>query len=226
MTAPRVITFDCYGTLVQWREGLHATLGEILAGKDPAADVDDFVDAFHEARHEETERPYRPYKEILTLALGRALDSLGRTATADDAARLLEGVRRIGPFPEVPAALRALRENARIAIISNSDRDLMVRNVENIGVPVDHVFVAEDAGAYKPSLAFFRHVIAGIGCDPAEVLHVGASMSLDMAPTRDLGIRRVWIDRLGQRGDPACEPYERLPDLTDLPDLVARMRGA
>lgn len=220
MTAPKAITFDCYGTLVEWGAGLHKTLGSILACKASGKDVDDFVDRFHQIRHGETGRSYRPYKTILSVALEKALAEFGLRCEAADRDRLIEGVRAIGPFPEVPAALLALRKHARIAIISNSDRDLIVHNVKNIGVPIDYVFVAEDARAYKPSLDLFRHMLRGIGCDPTDVVHVGASMSLDMMPAANLGMRRVWINRLGEHGDPRWQPYVTLRDLAGLPAII------
>ncbi len=223
MTEPGVITFDCYGTLLQWRESLHEALGGILAVKGSIA-VDDFVAAFHEIRHVQTRRlPYRSYKAILANSLEDALARYGLEYREADAERLMAAIRAIPPFPEVPGALSELRRNHRIAIISNSDADLMTYNVAALGVPFDWVFVAEDARAYKPSLEFFRHVLARVACAPDEVVHVGASLSLDIEPAASLGMRRVWINRLGQRGDPRWMPYETLEDLSRLPAAIAAL---
>lgn len=226
MSHPKVITFDCYGTLVQWREGLHDVLGDILAEKG-AADACDFEAAFHEIRHDHTRRlPYRSYKTILANSLRDALVKFGLEFRDGDADRLLAAIRAIRPFAEVPAALSELRRHCKIAIISNSDRDLMSHSVAAIGVPFDWVFVAEDARAYKPSLELFHHALRNIGCTSPEVVHVGASMSLDIEPAAALGMRRIWINRLGQSGEPRWLPHLTLQDLSGVPAAIAELRSA
>lgn len=221
--ATKLITFDCYGTLITWREGIAQTLGEILLGKGSAVAPETFVTAFHQIRHEETAKPYRAYKDILRSTLARTLDDFGLPKDAADGDRLLAGVRAIGPFREVPAVLETLRRNFRIAIVSNSDHDLMADNVANIGVPFDHVFVAEDARAYKPSLDFFGLVLDRAGVAPDEVLHVGASCNLDIEPASALGMRAVWINRRSETPPPACRPLAVLADLGGLPAVAATL---
>jgi 2-haloacid dehalogenase len=118
--------------------------------------------------------------------------------------------------------LEKLREHGiRLAIITNSDDDIMARNVANIGVPIDHVITAEQARAYKPSPVIFGYTLEILGADASDVLHVAQGFEYDIVPAHDLGWRRVWINRYGKSGDPAYGPYHELPDLSGLPALLA-----
>jgi len=129
-------------------------------------------------------------------------------------------VRTWGPYPEVPAALERLRTRCKLAIITNSDDDIIASNVRNIGVPVDHVITAEQAQAYKPSPVIFDYALRQLGCGPEEILHVAQGFEYDIVPGHDLGWNRVWINRYGKPGDPAYGPYQELPDLSGLPALL------
>lgn len=220
MASPKLITFDCYGTLVRWNEGLERALGGILRHKGTPIDTSDFVKSFHSIRHEETTRPYRTYKTILGATLERTLLGFGIRHEVDDTEALLAAVRSMEPFPEVPDVLLKLRRHHKIAIISNSDRDLIAGSVSNLGVPVDWVFVAEDAHAYKPSLDFFNYALRKVGCGASDVVHVGANMSLDMEPAFKLGLDRVWVNRRGAESDPRWLPYAEIKDLAGLPELI------
>ncbi|GAA1087434.1 HAD-IA family hydrolase [Streptomyces javensis] len=121
----------------------------------------------------------------------------------------------------MPDALRALKSRYEIAIISNTNDDLIARNIERIGVDFDHVITAQQAGAYKPSREAFTYAHKTIGVDPSQVIHAAQGWEYDLIPTRDLGLaRRVWINRFGRRGSTAYQPYDELPDLSGLPALL------
>ena len=98
----------------------------------------------------------------------------------------------------MPPALERLRQQCKLAIITNSDDDLMARNVANIGVPIDRVITAEQAGAYKPSPVIFDYALRALGCEPEEILHVAQGFEYDIVPAHALGWRRVWINRYGK----------------------------
>lgn len=222
-TAPKVITFDCYGTLIQWDEGLVAAIESLLRRHDRSdLAAGEFMAAYGDIEHRiEQTPPYRRFREIAALAFPEALARFDIRCQAEDIAAVVEAIPTFGPFPEVPGVLERLRKLARLAIISNIDDDLIAGNVERIGVPLDAVITAEQAKAYKPSRAIFEHAYRQLGVDPADTVHVCASPILDLTACRELGLRCVWINRIpGQRAPAGFEPDAVLPDLSGVPDLL------
>lgn len=138
-----------------------------------------------------------------------------------DGEALIDAVPTFGPYPDVPAVLEQLRETHKIVIISNTEDDLINSNVENIGVPFDRVITAQQAKGYKPDLDVFRYVLAELGCQDNEILHVAQGFEYDIIPTFKLGWKHVWINRSGRPGDEAYGPYYEMPDLTGLPALLS-----
>ncbi len=219
---PKFITFDCYGTLIQWDQGLQKAVKEILAryGRSDLP-AKQFIEVYDDAEHRiEQEPPHRPFKVVAGEGLKEAMGKLGLPFAAEDASILIESISRMGPFPEVPDVLRRLRERYKLAIISNTDDDLIAGNVRNIGVPIDHVITAQQAGAYKPSRKIFEHAHRVLGVTVEEVVHVAASMRLDIQACKELGIRCIWINRRGEAGRPDYKPYEELNDLSGVPDYL------
>lgn len=219
---PKIITFDCYGTLVQWREVLLKALEDILARRGRAdLQAPDLLDTFSQfSRRLETERPHKLYKKVLRGAFRSALEQYGLQPSAEDVEGLASLIPTMGPHPEVPEALRRLRKRFKLAIFTNSDEDLIVHNVERLGVPIDYVITAERAQAYKPSHRIFEHGYRTMGVTKDETVHVAAGMYLDMKACHELQVRAVWINRQGQRGDPQWLPYDELPDLAGVPGLL------
>jgi 2-haloacid dehalogenase len=219
---PKIITFDCYGTLVQWREVLVRELADMLreAGRDESESVA-MLDTFSKFSHElTTAKPHRIYKDVLRIAFRKALEAHKIAATDERVERIAQSIRTMGPHPEVPEVLRKLRSRYKVAIFTNSDDDLIVHNVEKIGVPIDYVITAEQAKAYKPSREIFEHAHRVMGVHKDETVHVAMSMVLDMQACHNLGIRGIWINRRGEKGNPDWLPYEELPDLRGVPDLL------
>lgn len=124
------------------------------------------------------------------------------------------------PFPEVPGTLAALRRHARLVFISNTDNDMIARNLAHLDVAPDVVVTAEEVKAYKPAHEVFRYAWARAGVRPAETIHVAAGFHHDIEPAHALGVRRVWINRRGEAGDRRFGPYDELPDLSGLPSLL------
>lgn len=221
MNRPRVITFDCYDTLVEFP--IDAVTREILGERAEGIDLARFFAEFEALRFETTtNRPYQPYRNVLRGTLAEIMGRYGIIYRDEDGAALVAAVRTWGPYPDVPPALTRLRQHCHLAIITNSDDDIMAENVRRIGVPFDHVITAEQAGTYKPSPAIFAYALERLGCQPEEILHVAQGFDYDIVPTHALGWRRVWINRYGLAGDPAYGPFDELPDLSGLPDLVGR----
>lgn len=216
---PKVITFDCYDTLCEFRidEVTPQILAERAAGINLAALLADF-EALRFATT--THGPYQPYHVVLCETLRKVMTSYNLAYDDADGEALLAAVRTWGPYPDVPPALRLLRQHCQLAIITNSDDDIMAENVARIGVPIDHVITAQQAGAYKPATQTFAYALERIGVSREEVLHVAQGFDYDIMPAHALGWRRVWINRYGKQGDPAYGPYHELPDLAGLPKLL------
>ena len=228
MAAPRVVTFDFYGTMVQWHQALEAAAAGILARKGlPGGKVPSLLRCFHETgRALRDSPPMRSYRSVLRMSLAAALAEHGLAFDAEDAALLMGRVSRIPAFPEVPAVLNRLRQSYRLGIISNTDDDLIRGSLETLGVPIDHVITAQQAGAYKPNLRLFRYAHEKMGVTPDQVVHVAASQALDMQVCAAMGIRAIWVNRRGEQPDPRWRPRLIVTDLTQLPDLIPALCAA
>jgi 2-haloacid dehalogenase len=215
-----VVTFDCYGTLVDFdlNRVVRATLNERL--RIDGVDESEFLRDFRVMRFQAVLEEYRPYKEILPVSLEQAMRLHGLPYRQEDGDALVAAVPTFGPFSEVPAVLTKLKEKYQIAIISNTDDDLIRGNVERIGVDFDFVITAEQARAYKPQRQAFEYALRRVGRAADHVIHVAQGFEYDIIPTHGLGMRRIWINRSGRRGSSTFMPYEELPDMTQLPGLL------
>lgn len=215
----RWATFDCYGTLIDWNGGLEAELGRLF-GADAAQRL---VVRYHELEPIiQREDPARSYREVLALALARLADSDGLALDAGDRDALARSLPGWTPFAEVPAALAELRAGGwRLAILSNSDRDLIDASMAQLGVPFEISIVAGEIGSYKPAYAHFKEFFSTTEAEPERHVHVAASLFHDVAPARELGLRCVWINRLGELADP--EPTAELRSLTGLAAALDRL---
>ncbi|WP_128377223.1 haloacid dehalogenase type II [Streptomyces cavernae] len=216
-----IVTFDAYATLINFELG--PTTLKVLEDRLDLdnLDVDEFLDDFRVMRFQAVLEAYRPYHEVLCSSLRNAMRLHGLEYRETDGEALVDAVPTFGPWPEVPEALRKLKTKYEIAIISNSDDNLIARNVENIGVEFDYVITAQQAGAYKPDRQTFKHAFRTMGVESSQVIHVAQGWEYDHIPTRDLGLkRRVWINRYGRKGSADYQPYDELPDLSGLPKLL------
>ncbi|MBN4092696.1 haloacid dehalogenase type II [Methylobacterium sp. OT2] len=219
---PSWITFDCYGTLIQWDEGLRTAVATILAGKPEAIDTERLIATYDRHEHAlEQAPPHRSFRAIAGEALGRALRELGAQVDETDARILTDAIGRMPPFPEVVGTLAALKQSDfKLCIISNTDDDIIAGNVAQLGGHIDRVITAEQAGAYKPSRRIFEVAHAALGIEPDAVVHVCASPHLDLVATRELGLRDVWIDRgTGRTPADGYRPRAVLTNLAGVPKL-------
>jgi 2-haloacid dehalogenase len=206
----RWATFDCYGTLIDWNAGIGRELERLFG----AARAGDLLHAYHELEPQiEREDPSRSYRDVMAIVLAR----LGAAAAEQDAlGRSLPGWE---PFPEVPAALEEARAHGwRLAVLSNTDRELLDASLERIGVEFELSVVAAEIGSYKPSHGHWEEFSSRSGADPGRHVHVGASLFHDIAPAAALGLRTVWINRLGEEPDP--QPDAELHSLAGLAETL------
>lgn len=225
MTEAKVVTFDFYGTLVQWHEAVRASFVEILRrhGKPASADPAPVIHDFHaEGRVLRDTPPFRPYREILRESLRRAMNKAGLAACPADLDGLVANLSSLPAHKEVPQALQHLRERGfRLAAISNTDDDLIAGSLPSLGLELDAVVTAQQAGAYKPDPRLFRHAHAVLGVGVAEVVHVAMSQPLDMAVCRDLGIRAYWVNRTGEAADPQYMPFIEVKSVAEAARMIA-----
>ena len=213
--ATRWATFDCYGTLIDWNAGIGRELERVF-GVDAAPRM---LKRYHELEPRFETDGYRPYREVLALVLEELLREEGLQLPEGEAGSLAKSLPTWEPFHEVPDALRELRKRGwNLAILSNSDRDLIVESQKQLGVPFDLAVVAEDVESYKPAHAHWERFFEATTADRERHVHVAASLFHDIAPGKELGLCTVWINRLGQEADP--EPDRELPDLGRLPDTL------
>jgi 2-haloacid dehalogenase len=219
---PQWLTFDCYGTLIQWDEGLQAAFADILQAKNAAHIDAATLIAIHD-RHEhalEQSRPHRSFREVSGAALRMALAELGLPSDAEDARRLTERIGAMPPFAEVVGTLQQLKAcGFRLCIISNTDDDIITGNVAQLGGYIDRVITAQQAGAYKPNRQLFDFAHQQLQVAKEDVVHICASPHLDHAAARDMGFRCIWIDRGRRRPLADYTPDATLPTLDGVAPL-------
>ena len=202
----RWATFDCYGTLIDWNAGIRGELARVF-GDDRA---DELLERYHEVEPEiQREDPSRLYREVLTEVMRR----LGAPAGEEEA--LARSLPDWPPFPETRASLYEAHDSGwNLAILSNTDRDLLDASIERLGVPIDHSVVAGEIGSYKPAHRHWERFFGETGADRGRTVHVAQSHYHDIVPAAELGLRSIWINRRGERGD--TPPTRELRDLTRL----------
>jgi 2-haloacid dehalogenase len=216
--ADRWVTFDCYGTLVDWWTGMGGA-AEAAAGERGQ----EVLDAYH--RHElvlEAERPILPYREILRVGLRRAAADLAAPLTGEGEDGFVRAWTGMPVFEDVDPALTGLREAGwRLAILTNCDDDLIAGTQQHLPVGLDMVVTAEQVGSYKPDLGHFRAFRERSGVAPGDWVHVACSWIHDIFPAHGLGVPSVWVDR-DRSGHPPSIADEVLPDMRGLPEAVER----
>ena len=214
----RWLTFDCFGTLIDWRHGIRTT-GELLfPGRG-----DDFLDAYIALEAEVEEGPFKRYRAVLAETTRRAAKQLGLELKADDATALVSTIPHWPPFPDVGPALAELRkEGWKFALLTNCDRDIIALTQRRLPASFDAVVTAEDVSAYKPNHAHFKLFQSTFGSSADAWIHVAQSYFHDIKPTHELGITRVWVNRQGENDDPSIAEAV-IRGLADLPAAVGRL---
>ncbi len=216
--AERWATFDCYGTLIDWMGGIRDTLADLW----PEHDAELLLGSYHQIEPEVQRGRSITYRQVLTETLERLAHREGLELADDDRAALADSLPSWPPFAEVPEALAELRVRGwRLAILSNTDPDLLDASLGQIGVPVDTRITAAEAGSYKPAHGHWLRFFAETNADRARHVHVAASPFHDLAPAAELGLMAVWVNRLGEISE---QPRAaELPDLSGLPETLDRL---
>jgi 2-haloacid dehalogenase len=215
-----VLTFDCYGTLIDWEAGISTALLAMLAAHGVQATAEDLLATYagHEAELEAG--PYRSYRDVLGLAMGAVGRDYGIEPTADEMAAFGGSVGDWPAFPDSADALRRLHERFRLGVITNCDDDLFEASSRRLGVTFDWVVTAQQARRYKPNPRGFELAFERIGLPTSRILHVAQSLFHDHVTAKRLGLATVWVNRRhGRAGAGATPPANANPDLV-VPDMA------
>ena len=214
------LTFDCYGTLIDWEAGILAGLHRVLGARGVPSDDEDLLERY--ARHEAAieSGPYRRYRDVLALGLRGVCAELDVEPTDGEAAAFGGSVGEWPAFADSRDALARLGRRFRLGVITNCDDDLFAASNRRLGVTFDWIITAQQAGSYKPSHRNFEVAFERVGVPRERILHVAQSLFHDHVPAKELGLATVWVDRRHDRpGSGATPPASATPDLA-VPDMA------
>jgi 2-haloacid dehalogenase len=209
-----ILTFDCYGTLINWEDGILRCLHQVLSAHGKDTDDVTILKLYgdFEARAEQGE--YRRYRKVLQSVVEQFGEQLGFVPTEQEAQSLPESLPNWKPWPDTVDALRELRRRFRLAIVSNVDDDLFAATQPQLEVEFDQIITAQQAEAYKPSLKIFELALSRIHVPAPRILHVGQSLYHDVIPAQSLGLATVWANRPSARaGVAAVKAADARPDV-------------
>ena len=210
----KFISFDCYGTLIDWETGILTALHRILEKHSINQSNAEVLSHYGDLEAQAEAGDYKPYREVLREVVRGMGERCGFQATPSEQELLPESIASWRPFPDTINALRRLHGKFQLAIISNIDDDLFADSARQLETDFDHVITAFQARAYKPSPTIFRLAQEKLGISTAEWLHVGQSIYHDVIPAKSLGIRTLWVNRPSHRpGVGAVRRAAGVPDL-------------
>ncbi len=219
-----VLTFDCYGTLIDWESGIWEALEPVLTAHGVSLPPDEALELYGVLEADLESGEYREYKAILRAVLAGIGARLGFTPTEPELDRFSHSVENWRAFPDSPRALRALKTKYRLAIVSNVDDDLFAYSARRLEAPFDYVITAQQVKSYKPATAHFHEAFRRIGLPRAQFLHVAQSLYHDIGVAKSLGLATVWVNRRhAQGGSGATPPASAKPDV-EVPDLESLAR--
>jgi 2-haloacid dehalogenase len=227
-----VISFDCYGTLIDWESGIVAAMQPVISRHELVSRPDEVLSAYARAESAVEAGAYKPYREVLRRTFAAMAKDLGFAPQAGELETLVEALPNWQPFPDTVAGLRALKAAGhRLAVISNVEDDLFSSTARLLQVEFDAVVTAAQARCYKPGEAIFERAFEVIGVEPGRILHAAQSLYHDIVPAKHLGMQTVHVVRDSGRGSvsavPKVDPIELaaadwvVADLANLVGLVS-----
>jgi 2-haloacid dehalogenase len=221
-----VLTFDCYGTLVDWETGILSVLRNMLSAHGVALPDAEILRFYGDFEAEAEQGPYREYREVLRSVVRSYGVQFSFAPTAAEVEALPDSLPEWLPWPDSVRALQKLQTRYKLAVISNIDDDLFRLTQRNLPIDFQSVTTAMQARRYKPALEIFRLALSRTGSRSQKVLHVGQSIYHDVSPAKSLGLSTVWVNRPSRRnGVGAVKKARGTPDL-EVPDLETLTRAA
>lgn len=214
------LTFDCYGTLVDWESGIAGLLGQLWPDQDPSS----LLEVYHRIEPEVQAGSHAPYRDVMAQTMAGLAAELDLTISAGDDYALAESLPAWPIFEEAPIALETLRNQGfGIAILSNTDQDLISSSMKAIGFIPDKIVTAAEAGSYKPALGHWNCFFESVPGSRDHHFHVAASLFFDVVPCVEMGLACVWINRSGETTE--LRVAAELTDLKLLPEVIAGLTG-
>ncbi len=224
----KVLTFDCYGTLIDWETGIFSALRPILAAHGKSITDSALLELYSDLEVEAERGEFQSYREVLQSVVRGFGQRLGFTPTTAEIRSLPQSLATWRPFRDTVPALLELKKRYQLAVISNVDDDLFASTAPQLKVSFNHVITAGQARCYKPCLEIFKMAVTRIGVPPAHMLHIGQSIYHDVIPAKSLGISTVWVNRPSPRpGAGAAKAASANPDLevANLTTLLAQTKN-
>jgi 2-haloalkanoic acid dehalogenase type II len=215
------LTFDCYGTLIDWETGILAGLRPALAASGVHPSDDELLEVYSRAEAAAEAGPYRRYRNILARCHREVCGHFGAEPRDEAAAAFGGSVGAWPAFPDSTGALRQLGARYRLGVITNCDDDLFAASNRRLGVAFDWIVTAEAVGSYKPDHRNFEAAFATVGLPRERILHVAQSLFHDHVPARALGLSTVWIDRRHDRSGPGATPPATVTPDAVFPDMAS-----
>ncbi|WP_324974042.1 haloacid dehalogenase type II [Nostoc sp.] len=221
----KALTFDCYGTLIDWENGILGVLKPLLLAHKTNLDDDQILELFAQFEAELEKGDYTKYREVLKRVVQKFGERFSFAPTADELNSLANSIQHWLPFPDTIEALKTLKQKFKLVIISNVDDDLFAFSAKHLQVQFDQIITAEQAKSYKPSLNNFRLAIERIDLPLEQILHVAASVYHDIVTAKSLGLSTVWVNRRAVQkgffttGSAISQPNLEVPDLKTLAAL-------
>lgn len=213
-----VLTFDCYGTMIDWETGVLTAIAPILSNHSIQLTDEQIFDAFSEIENEVEAREYIKYREVLRKVIQKMGDRFNFTPHPTEVDALANSLPNWQPFPDTIEALKVLKQKFKLAVISNVDDDLFAKTAQHLQVEFDYVITAEQVKSYKPSHDNFHVAFDTIGLPKEKILHVAASVYHDIVPAKALGMIAIWVNRRGVKQDSGADL--EVPDLKTLADII------
>lgn len=226
-SAYSVITFDCYGTLIDWEIGMLSALKPLLNHHNIQLNDEQILEKFAEFESDLEKGEYRQYREILKAVVRRFGEEFRFAPSLVEQNCLPDSIKQWLPFPDTIEALKQLKQSLKLGIISNIDDALFADTAQRLEVPFDYIITAEQVGSYKPSLNNFQRAIERIELPSEQIIHAAASVYHDIIPASSLELTTVWVNRRANQGGSGAAPSASaqadlvVPDLQTLAALSA-----
>ena len=217
-----LITFDCYGTLIDWESGMKNAQRNLTKRRNISFDIESLPERYIEIELEIEKESYRKYKEVLGLGVRRLFEEKGIMLSSEEEKIFADSINTWPPFNETTEVLRKIKGKYKLAILSNIDEDLIKHSIKLIGVEFDGVITAEQLKSYKPSHGHWKRMMDVFKIPKENVLHVAASYVHDIVPAKELGFQAVWINRKDEKLKGSIKPDYEFRDLRPLVNFLEK----
>ncbi len=215
-----ILTFDCYGTLIDWESGIRGVLGELADAHGATSDIDQLMLEWEAIQFGLISASWRPYHEILRVSLDELFCRYCVTLGAAEVDLLGHRIGTWAPFDDTAEVLARLKDRYKLAILSNIDNDMLAGSVAQIGVEFDELITAQQVRSYKPRTAHFQEALRRFDAPADRFLHCAFGFKYDQRPALGIGMSTAWVKRPGWIRDDLAEPTYEVASLTELAELL------